>query len=153
MAARSPGERRQSNMGQTETKTGRAAAARTGGLSKGLIKGATGNPGSFAQSSNVASTFSDLMREFAKPVIELELLTEMGAGQSFGEWALVKDEKRAATVKMHTEADLVMIDKNTYDECLKEKRVGLFKKDAAIIILREKSHLDRTKDDIRILML
>jgi CRP-like cAMP-binding protein len=52
---------------------------------------------------------------------------------------------------MHTEVDLVMIDKATYDEVLKEKRVGLFKRDAAIMILREKTHVDRTKDDIRVL--
>uniref|UniRef100_A0A0G4G2G2 Cyclic nucleotide-binding domain-containing protein n=1 Tax=Chromera velia CCMP2878 TaxID=1169474 RepID=A0A0G4G2G2_9ALVE len=85
------------------------------------------------------------------PLQEMNHVATLGEGDSFGEWALVRNEKRMATVHTLTPCQLLVIEKAFYQEVLQAARVLQVKLAAFVQILKTKPVSDRTSEDLAIL--
>ncbi|CEM31310.1 unnamed protein product [Vitrella brassicaformis CCMP3155] len=78
-------------------------------------------------------------------------LADLSEGDSFGEWALIRNERRAATIRTLSPCEFLWVSKDFYQSVLKEARSLAVKKSAALDIMRSRSPQDRAMQDLKLL--
>ncbi|CEL95419.1 unnamed protein product [Vitrella brassicaformis CCMP3155] len=79
-------------------------------------------------------------------------LTDLHVGQAFGEWGLIRKEKRSATVRSQTVCEFLVLDKYNYETILLAARNDQVKRQAARDVVKATQPNRRTEEDMKILL-